>query len=164
MRTVLCDASPLTFLAKLDRLHLVPDLLGDRTCVLRLVVDEVCRADAPPVEFRRLNRFLKGIEVIDFTDAGHTSQSLSRSDRATLNWAIRNQPDHLLVDERLLRRVAVAEGLTVIGTLGLLFMAERDRILTKTELRTCLEDLAGKYEFRISVDLYQRILRELESL
>jgi len=163
MRTVRCDASPLIFLAKLDRLDLIPDLLGPGVCALRLVIDEVCRADTPPVEFGRLTRFLEKIEVIDFAESGHPSQSLSRSDRATLNWAIRNRPDWLLADERLLRRVAVGEGLAVIGTLGLLFMAGRAGVLTKSELRSGVEDLVGEHGFRISVDLYQRVLRELES-
>jgi hypothetical protein len=57
MKTVLCDASPLIFLAKLDRLALIKDVLGGNICVLRLVVDEVCRSDAPPVELSRLIRF-----------------------------------------------------------------------------------------------------------
>ena len=38
---VVCDASPLIFLAKLDCLDLIPALLGDRIVVLQCVADEV---------------------------------------------------------------------------------------------------------------------------
>jgi hypothetical protein len=41
MMTVVCDASPLIFLAKLDRLGLICGLLGKDAVVLQCVVDEV---------------------------------------------------------------------------------------------------------------------------
>lgn len=100
MKTVLCDASPLIFLAKLDRLDLIRMVLGDQIFVLRLVVDEVCRLDAPPMELDRLNRFMENVEVIPFEESDHPSLSLSRCDRASLAWAKRHRPDWLLADER----------------------------------------------------------------
>ena len=47
---------------------------------------------------------------------------------------------------------------------GLLFQAARSRTLTKAELRVCVDDLVGKYDFRISIDLYQRMITEIESV
>lgn len=164
MKTVLCDASPLIFLAKLDRLDLIRMVLGDQIFVLRLVVDEVCRLDAPPVELDRLNRFMENVEVIAFEESDHPSLSLSRCDRASLAWAKWYRPDWLLADERLLRRVASNEGLSVIGTLGLLFEAARSQHISKEELRHSINGLVGEYGFRISVDLYREILLEIESL
>jgi predicted nucleic acid-binding protein len=107
---------------------------------------------------------LEEVEVIDFEESDHPSLSLSRSDRASLAWAKRNRPHWLLADERLLRRVASSEGLSVIGTLGLLFQAARSDVISREELRIDIHGLVGEHRFRISIDLYQKILDEIESL
>lgn len=164
MSTILCDASPLIFLAKIDCLKLIAEVLPGEICVLRCVADEV-RVDAiGPAEASRLARFFEEIRVIEFEKTDYPSQALSTSDRSTLSWAIQNRPDWLVADERLVRRIAVEEGLAVIGVLGILFRAARTGLLTRDEVRTHVDALVGKHDFRISVSLYQRVMSEIESL
>ena len=46
MKTIVCDASPLIFLAKLNRLDLVARVLCGEIFVLRCVLDEVLSESA----------------------------------------------------------------------------------------------------------------------
>lgn len=118
MSVVVCDASPLIFLAKLDQLDLIPSVLGSRVFVLQCVVSEVLSASAKSVEGKRLNAFCNRAEVVDFEEPTTAAGALSRSDQLTLAWAVGNKADWIVADERLLRRVAIGEGVAVIGFLG----------------------------------------------
>jgi len=162
MKIIICDASPLIFLAKLDLLRLIPEVLEGEVWILRCVVDEVCSESAAPLEMTRLNAFLEGATVVDFDEFGHPSKSLSRSDRATLTWAIANRADWLVADERLLRRIASAEGIAVIGFLGLVIVAAEKGLLPPAAAKAAVDTAVSKLGLRISVGLYRRIVSELD--
>ena len=164
MKTIVCDASPLIFLAKLDRLDLLARVLGGELFVLRCVVDEVLSESTGPVERRRLAGFFESAAVIDFEVPDEQAGALSHSDRSTLAWAIENRVDWLLADERLLRRVAVQENIAVIGFLGVLLLSARKRILSVTEVRSDINECVSQHGCRISIALYQRLMSELDAL
>ena len=65
MSVVVCDASPLIILAKLDRLHLITDLLGNDIVVLQCVADEVLGERAGTLERQRLDDFLSTAATVD---------------------------------------------------------------------------------------------------
>lgn len=67
----------------------------------------------------------------------------------------------VLTDDALVRRMAVAEGSSVAGTLGVLIRAVRASMITKAAAREALDDLVAHHQFRISVQLYQEALRQL---
>jgi uncharacterized protein len=164
MSIVVCDASPLIFLAKLDQLDLIPSLLGGRIFVLRCVVKEILSASATPGENSRMNAFLKGSKIVDFEEPTPPAGALSRSDQLTLKWAVRKKADWIVADERLLRRVAISEGLSVIGFLGLLVEGARRGSLTAVAAKQAINESVSRHQCRISVALYQRVMAELESL
>jgi predicted nucleic acid-binding protein len=164
MKTIVCDASPLIFLAKLNRLDLLHRVLDGEIFVLRCVVDEVLTDSAGLVERKRLDAFFASIEVVDFTATGESGGALSRSDHSTLLWAIENGGDWLLADERLLRRVATEEGIAMIGFLGILLLAARRKILPVIEVRHDINACVSRHGCRISVALYQRLISELDTL
>ncbi len=164
MKTIVCDASPLIFLAKLDRLDLVARVLSGEMFVLRRVVDEVLSESAGVVERRRLAAFFESVEVIDFEVPDEQVGSLSHSDRSTLAWAIENQVNWLLADERLLRRVAVQENIAVIGFPGVLLRSARQKILSVAEVRNEINECVSRHRCRISIALYQRLMSELDVL
>jgi hypothetical protein len=61
---VVCDASPLIFLAKLNRLELITRLLGSEVVVLQCVASEVMESEkAGDIELRRLIVFLKSVRI-----------------------------------------------------------------------------------------------------
>ena len=71
------------------------------------------------------------------------------------------RPDWVLIDERLGRRVARAMGLPVKGTLGVLLAAVLAGLLSKTEGRDGLEQLAES-EIRISSRWQEWLEDEME--
>ncbi len=161
MTSILCDASPLIFLAKLDHLDLINRVLDGQVFVLQCVIDELQTESASPKEVERLALFFQSVEVIDFEITDLESSALSRSDQSTLRWAIENDVDWLLADERLLRRVANEEEIKVIGFLGLLVGAAASRIITPSEAREAVDEAVSQHGCRISVAVYQRVLGEL---
>ena len=160
--TVVCDASPLIFLAKLNRLDLISRLLGPEVVVVECVAREVTGIDrAGELERARLEAFLSSATVAPFTGTTLPAGRLSACDRQTLDHAIRHRPDYLLADERLLRRIANEEGLVTIGTLGLLAAAVNHGHLDAAEALRDLDEAVSKHGFRISIALYQRFRREI---
>lgn len=162
MRTVVCDASPLIFLAKLDRLALISATLGEDVVVLQCIVDEVVSDSAGPQERARLIELLEQVEIVDFEASWAPSRSLSRSDQSVLAWTVENRADWLVTDERMLRRIAVAEGVRVVGFLGLLIVAAQRGSLSRSEARLAIDDAVSQHGCRISIELYRRLLAELE--
>ncbi len=164
MTLIVCDASPLIFLAKLDRLNLIGEVLGGEVFVLQCVVNEAISAKAGPLESERLRTFFDGVKAVDFEASKYVSSALSQADQSTLTWAIENRADWVLADERLLRRIAIEKGMRVVGFLGILLEAGRKGILTTGEVKAAIDDAISKHDCRISITLYQRLLGELEGM
>ena len=160
--TVVCDASPLIFLAKTNRLAIVPALLGKDIVVLDCVVKELLHERAGPVETHRLRAFLAGTSRPSWKGPLEASLALSISDQSSLSWAIENKAAWLVADERLLRRVARDHGIAVVGFCGLLVQASRSGLLGRDQVRTDLDQAISRHGFRISVRLYREILTSLE--
>lgn len=164
MSRILCDASPLIFLAKLDQLALIEQVLGEQIFVLKCVVDELQSDKASLTEKKRLTDFFETVQIIDFQIEELQSSALSRSDQSSLRWAMEHCVDWLLVDERLLRRVAIAEGISVISFLGILLAAATRAIISPIEARDAVDEVISKHGCRISVAVYQRVVCELKKI
>jgi len=67
----------------------------------------------------------------------------------------------ILTDDSLVRRIALAEGRPVAGTLGLIIRAADASIMRKHEARLAVDALVGEHKLRVSVDLYQEAIRRL---
>ena len=160
-RVILCDASPLIFLAKLTRLDLIARVTEARPLVLQVVVDEILHARAAPLEGERLRAWLDGVDVVVSKGSLFESSALSLSDRASLAYAFQKQVDWFLVDERLLRRFAKERGIRVIGFCGLLLRAFEKGILNRSEAQALLDRSIREHGLRISIELYQGIRERL---
>jgi predicted nucleic acid-binding protein len=158
---VICDASPLIFLAKIDGLVLVNRIIPGRQVVLACVVREVLGERAGPVEAERLRRWLEGADVVDYEGSVFPSLALSRSDQSTLAWAVENRADWLLADERLLRRFAKDRGIGVIGFCGVLVKAVERGFLQANRARQMLDAAVDEHGLMISIVLYRRMIEEL---
>jgi predicted nucleic acid-binding protein len=163
-QVVLCDASPIIFLAKLNQLELLATVLQGEIVVLECVVQGVLSVRASPVELQRLRQWLEGVRIVDYHGSLFPSEALSRSDQSSLAWAVSQQVDWLVVDERLLRRFARDFKIPIIGFCGILLKAVAQGILTAEAVR-CLIDTAIKmHDFRVSITVYQAILNKLNQL
>ncbi len=160
-RVVICDASPLIFLAKLAGLELIQRVVPGRLVVLGCVVREVLSERAGPDEVDRLRTWLQSVEVIEYEDSLFPTSVLSQSDRSTLAWAVNHSAAWLVADERLLRRVARQRGIHVIGFCGILVKAVERGHLPAREARAMLDAAVDQHGLRISVALYRRIVEAL---
>ncbi len=161
---VVCDASPLIFLAKLDALHLIQGLLEPHVTVLRCVADEILSPSAGILERRRLEEFLNTVSIVDFSGSDYETHALSEADCRTLTYAVRVKASWLVVDERLLRRVSVAEGLRVVGFLSLLIDAARSGAMSAESVKQLVETAISDHQLRISLQLYRKLIAILEEV
>ena len=87
---------------------------------------------------------------------------MSAADNAALTLAIRSKADYLLCDDRITRSMAEIEGVRALGTLGVLLRAARGKILSRREVRRLIDLLISAHNFRIGVEVYQEVLKELD--
>jgi len=160
--TTLCDASPLIFLAKIDLLDLLHEVPGGRLVVLNVVKQEVLADPKTDAERTRLEAFLQRVHMESMTvNSKYRTGPLSENDRACLAWAIENRAKWMVGDERFLRRAARAEGVRVIGFIGVLLESVRRKIIPASIAEAALDDAVTLHNFRVSLPLYRRILKEL---
>lgn len=161
---VVSDASPLIFLAKINRLELIGLLFGKDILVPSLVSDEVLLPPLPAGEELRLQRFLESTIIVKVGKSRRKSLSLSRADLAVYQLAIDRKADVVLSDDKLLRALLRAEGLAPLGTLGLLMHAAEKGILSKEETRSDMDELIKNHNLRISIELFERVVEHLDSI
>lgn len=162
-RLVVCDASPIIFLAKVDLLNLIDTIPGGDCVVLELVANELLSDQADPIERTRLENWLNKIRIVSFSGQMIQSQALSASDHASLTWAVQNSADWMVADERLLRRFVRDKGIKVIGFCGILIKAVSDGVLSADRARQALDEAVGRHALRLSLPVYQATLRQLEA-
>lgn len=162
VRLVVCDASPLIFLAKLDQLRLIPELFGNEISVLKCVINEVLSFSPEPLEKRRIMVFLERLEIVDYTESRYFAKVLSPADSQTLSFAIEAKASWLITDDKLVRKIATAEGLKVAGVLGILVKAAEKGFLKTSEARVLIDNAIFQHGLRISINLYQEIIKLLK--
>ncbi len=151
---VVADSSPLIFLAKVERLGLLKSLYGDRIAIPAQVKMELTRPKIESDDAYALARFIDEISVVPVPRPKKFGAALSVADNATLTLAVRKGAERLLVDERLMRRIASAKGIPVTGTIGILYAASRGGILSREEAAGDLRRLVRSCGLRISVAVY----------
>ena len=129
MRLVVADTSPIFYLLCVDQINLLPRLFG-MVFVPDAVYRELCHPKAPAVlrEWvaeppRWLN--VMPIDVIDDS----ALQPLGDGERAAITLALSMHADLILIDERKGTSVALKKGFEVTGTLGILRLAARSRLI-----------------------------------
>ena len=159
---VVADASPLIFLAKIRRLDLIPALLGSDIRVPKAICRELLHSRVDPAEEILLRQFLDSCRIEAVDKARPFASAMSAADNAALTLAVRLKAEFLLCDERITRRMAEAEGVRPLGTLGVLLRAMRNGLLDRVETRRLIDLLVISHGFRIGVGLYQAIQAEIQ--
>lgn len=166
--TFVLDATPLIYLAKVDRLDVL-DALERRCIVPRRVSGEVVEVgkDRGYPDARRVERSIDtGSLAVDEAEPDALFErltenpNLSAADAAVL--ALAHQVDGTaVVDEQYGRTVASAEGIPTRGTAYLLLRAVKLGGIPADDARDVVDDLvdAGWY---CSTDLYAKIQRTLD--
>ncbi len=86
---------------------------------------------------------------------------LGKGELALVGLAKGLKPDLILVDDASARKVTEGFGFNVKGTLYVLLLAYKKKIIAKDEARRLVDELivAG---FRISTEIYSKVVKELE--
>jgi predicted nucleic acid-binding protein len=155
---VVADSSPLIFLAKLNRLSLLTKLYGNRLVIPGQVRTEVLRPKAGSDDVYVLQKFIDECTVTAVQRPQCFAEALSAADNAALTLAVRKKAERILVDERLMRRIAEAEGISTTGTIGILFTAIKAEMISYEDAKADLRKLVARFGFRISVSVYEAAL------
>ena len=159
--TLVADAAPLIFLAKINQLSLLTELFKAEILVPSAVNKEILGPEVPPDEERVLTAFLSGCKVVNLRKPIKFAQALSFADNCILTVATRQGAAMVLSDDRLLRKTAVIEGFGVIGTLGVLLRASKNSLLKAEAAKSLIQQLVEDHNFRISTTVYNAALRAL---
>ena len=148
---VVADSSPLIYLSRVGRLHILAELFGE-VIVPRTVWNEAVerRPSAPGIDALQQVAWVRVVEdptpAADLgLDPGETAILIAESLRADL----------LLIDERTGRKVASQRGVAVRGTLGILVQARQSGVLPA--LKPVLDALVAE-GFRIAPALIREAL------
>lgn len=164
------DATPLIYLAKVERLALVVGNLSE-TVIPEPVYDEVVvdGIEAGHADARRVERAIEDgeLRVVPVSDAGTfdriaQNERLTTADAAVLAVAASREAVAVM-DEQYGRDVADAEGIQTRGTAFLVLSLLRDDVIDAEEDRTIVDDMVdvGWY---CAPDLYAKIVRRIEDL
>ena len=155
MRDVICNTSPLQYLHQVELLHLLPALF-ESAQVPPAVVAELAEGRRRGVNLPDLAG-LPWVTVRAVRDRTLLPlvTSLGSGEKEVLALGL-EAPDHLLVlDDRAARRYAIAVGLEVTGTVGILLLAKERRLLDA--VRPAMDRLQ-RLRFRLSAATYRRVI------
>lgn len=155
---VVCNASPLILLAKIQRLDLLTQLYGE-VLIPSSVLSEIEASpgkEAGQIQARLRSRKFQHHETTRLALEG-VPVDLGLGEREVVALALETKADLVILDDQQGRRVAREKGLSVTGTVGVLIEAREQSMIpsVRRELDRLIE--AG---MRIDEAFYHRILQE----
>lgn len=148
---VVSDTSALTSLLQIGLEDILREVFG--RVVIPEAVERELRYDHPV-----LPPFVQIARVADARLVDRLSRTLDLGEAEAMALVIEGCGDILLIDERKGRRIALEEGVPVIGLLGVLIEGKRRGLIPS--LRATLTTLQTTAGFRISDALISRALKE----
>lgn len=153
---VVSDTTPISELAKVNYLNLLPKLFG-RVMIPQGVHDELTTGQHPAA---RLVRELSWLDVVAVNNRLAVKElqqagNLDLGESEAIALAEEMNADRLLIDEKAARRVAMARNLPLIGTMGVLLLGKRQGELENVK---DVLDQMQQQGTRISDRLYTRVL------
>ena len=136
---VVSDTSPLTALLTVGAADLLPQLFSE-VVIPEAVRDELQRSHS------RLPAWLRIAAVANQNQARQYAKIVDMGEAEAIELARELHADRLLMDERKGRRLAVREGVPVIGLLGVVLLARRKQFIPSARaLIDRLQKEAGIY-------------------
>ncbi len=151
------DASPLIFLAKLDRLDLVRNMGGDIYIPNAVMEETQIMGDDASVKIRKASKTWLKIKKVENSElVSLLLANLDRGEAEVIALAKELKADVLLLDDLDARRFAIRVGFQIFGTLGILLRAYLQGEIPS--VKNEIEELK-KHDFRISNLLTEKILK-----
>ena len=123
---IVADTTPISELAKVNYLNLLPKLFG-RMVIPQGVYDELTTGRHPAAELVQKLSWLDVVAVNNRLVVKELQQvsNLDLGESEAIALAEEMNADQLLIDEKAARRVAMTRNLPLIGTMGVLLLAKR---------------------------------------
>lgn len=154
-QVVIADAGPLLALAKLDALLLLEKLFG--SVLIPQAVQRECMAKSGE-DSQRIRQAIESqrLQVIpsDAISPVVLPRSLGDGEKEAICLVLQHEHALLIVDDQLARRQAAKLGLTFIGLVRLLAIAEQQGLLDSAEQAVETVRLAG---YRVSLKILKQI-------
>lgn len=149
MAAVVADASVLIALGQIDRLSLLEQLFGEV-----MIPPAVAREVSPGLP--ELPSWIRTRALDEPPDPRVVSASLDAGETEAIALALVVNAERIILDDLPARRLAVALGLSVVGTAGILFAAKQKGLLPA--VAPALDALRAK-GFRLRQDVHEEILK-----
>ena len=159
---IVSNTSPLSNLGMIGQLPLLQQIYP-KVIIPPMVHRELMRLSVIQAEITLL--ITRGwLEIQPVTDQSMLQILSNRLDPAlgAITLAIAPNADRLLIDEQLGRKIATQQGLKIRGIIGILSNAKATGLIPA--LRPILDELMEQAGFRVSSELYQRTLCEVDEL
>lgn len=155
MRVVICNTSPLQYLHQVGLLHILPELFGSVQIPLA-VVDEIGQGRKYGIDLPDIKQ-LQWLSVKSVSDYGLLPQiaGFGRGEIEVIALGLESKERILILDDNKARRFALAIGLEIVGTLGLLALAKKRGLVDS--VLPILDELQ-ELQFRMSDRIRQAIV------
>lgn len=147
---VVSDTSPITALMTIGRIELLPKLFTE-VFVPEAVHAELLRSHSTLPDWLQTRPVSSPAAVADF------ARTVDAGEAEAIALAKEMHADRLLIDERKGRRLAQAEGLQVIGLLGVVLLAKRKGFIS--DARHLIEQLVNEAGVYLDPDLINSALQ-----
>ena len=158
---VVSNASPLIFLAKIERL----DLLNSYEATIpQQVYEEVIKGIESRDDAQKIKSLVerKIIRIEETEIAKELEQhNLGNGEKAAISLAISKNIGHILLDEKKARRAARFNKLKPIGTVGILLEAHKNNKINKKEINELIKKLIEN-GYRMNEALILKLLKDIE--
>lgn len=152
---VVSDTSPITYLLQINHVHLLPQLFRSVVIPLR-VYEELC-------EIEEQKKWLSStaaswLEIKQVSDQNLVQQFnivLDSGESEAIVLAKELKADAILIDEWKGRTIAIEQGLSVTGIMGVLLEAKQQDLISA--VKPAIDNLMHK-GFRISENVYKEVL------
>ena len=142
---IVYDTTPISELAKVNHLDLLPKLFGKVT-ITQGVFDELQVGEHPAAKLVQNLSWLE-VATVDNQQVVKESEAIALAEEIGAS--------QLLIDEKAARKVAMARKLPLIGTVGVLLLAKRRGVLAS--VKDVLDEMQAQ-GMRISDRLYVQVL------
>ncbi|KHG41617.1 MAG: DUF3368 domain-containing protein [Aphanizomenon flos-aquae KM1D3_PB] len=142
---IVSDTTPISELAKVNHLDLLPKLFGKVT-ITQGVFDELQVGEHPAAKLVQNLSWLE-VATVDNQQVVKESEAIALAEEIGAS--------QLLIDEKAARKVAMARKLPLIGTVGVLLLAKRRGVLAS--VKDVLDEMQAQ-GMRISDRLYVQVL------
>ena len=167
--TVVCNSSPLIYLAKVGRLNLIKDVYG-RVWIPEAVFKEAVTQgkilgiiDASIIE-EAVGRWILKERIKPEIDSKYRfldeNERIGLGEKQALKLCKQLNADIFIVDDREARRASRILKVKPIGTCGILINARKQGLISTKEAEQTLDDLV-KAGFRIDPVVYRMVIRKL---